>query len=123
LGTFGQFFRRQVVDVLVQRIARIDLVLDAVDHRHQHRREGQVRIAARVGAAELDPLGLGAGAVHRDAAGRRAVALRVGQVDRRLVARHQPLVAVGGRVAERQDRRGVLQMPPMACRAISLSPA
>ena len=77
-------------------------------HGHQHRRERQVRVAARIRAAELDPLGLGAGAVHRDAAGRRAVALRVGQVDRRFVARHQPLVAVGRRVGEGQDRRGVL---------------
>ena len=61
LGHFGQLFGRQVVNVLVERLAGIDLVLDAVDHRHQHGRERQVRIAARVGAAELDALGLGAG--------------------------------------------------------------
>jgi indolepyruvate decarboxylase len=69
LRHLGQLLGRQVVDVLVERLARVDLVLDAVDHRHQHRREGQVRVAARVGAAELDALGLRARAVHRDADG------------------------------------------------------
>src|SRR2546430_10110542 len=38
--------------------------------------------------------------VHWDAADRRPVALRVDQVDRRLVARHQPPVAVRGRRSE-----------------------
>ncbi len=99
----------QVVDVLVQRLARIDLVLDAVDRRHQHGREGEVRIAGRIGAAELEPLGLGARAVHGNADGRRAVALRVGQIDRGLEAGHQPLVAVGRRAAEGEERGGVLE--------------
>ena len=31
---FSQLFRRQVVDVFVQRITRVDLVLDPVQHRH-----------------------------------------------------------------------------------------
>src|SRR3546814_15210935 len=31
---------RQVVEVLVHRVARMDLVLDPVEARHQHRREG-----------------------------------------------------------------------------------
>ena len=65
--------------------------------------------ALGVGAAELDALGLRARAVHRDPARGRAVALRVGQVARCLEPGHKPLVAVGGGVAERQDRRGVLQ--------------
>ena len=47
--------------------------------------------------------------VGRDADGRRAVALRVHQVDRRLVARHQAAVGVGRRRAEGQQRRRVLQ--------------
>ena len=41
--------------------------------------------------------------------GRRAVALRVGQVDRRFVARHQPAIGVGGRSADGQQRRRVLE--------------
>src|SRR5450432_4761435 len=45
---------RQVVDVLVERLAGVDLVLDAVEAGHQHGREGQVRVGRRVGAAELE---------------------------------------------------------------------
>ncbi len=105
-GIFGQFLGRQVVDVLVQRLARVDLVLDAVEARHQHGGEGEVAVAGRVRGAELDALGLGRGGVHRDADGGAAVAARVGQVDRGLVAGHQPLVGVGGRVGEGARGRG-----------------
>ena len=49
LRHLGQLLRLQVVNVLVERLARLDLVLDAVEHRHQHRRERQVRIAGAVG--------------------------------------------------------------------------
>ena len=42
---------------------------------------------------------------ERDAHRRRAVALRVHEVHRRLVARHEPLVRVRRRVREREDRR------------------
>src|SRR6266581_3022162 len=49
--------------------------------------------------------------IHRDATNRRTVALRIDQVDRRLVARHQAPVAVGRRGRERQQRRGVLDQP------------
>src|SRR4029079_5657265 len=40
-----QLFRREIVDVLLQRVTRIDPVLNAVDTREQHRRKRQVRIA------------------------------------------------------------------------------
>ena len=70
----GQFLGRQVVDVLVDRVARVDPILDAVEAGHEHRREREIRIARRVGAAELDALGLGAVRVHRDANRGRAVA-------------------------------------------------
>ena len=60
LGHLGQLLGRQVVEVLVDRVGRLDLVLDPVEAGHQHGREGEVRVARRVGAAELDPLGLGA---------------------------------------------------------------
>ena len=62
-----EFLRRQVVDVLVERLARVDLVLDAVEPGHQHGGEREVRIAGRIRAAELDALGLRAWRVHRDA--------------------------------------------------------
>ena len=35
----------ELVEVLVDRLGRLDLVLDAVEARHQQRREGQVRVA------------------------------------------------------------------------------
>ncbi len=38
-----QLFLRQVVEVLVHRRTRIDLVLDAVEAGHQHRGEGEIR--------------------------------------------------------------------------------
>ena len=48
-------------------VPRIDLVLDAIEHRHQHRRPGQIAVAARIRAAELEPLRFRALRVHRDA--------------------------------------------------------
>src|SRR5712691_3612509 len=100
---------RQLVEVLVDRLARIDLVRDAVEPRHEARREGQIRVARVVGRPELDALGRFRLRVHRDAHARRAVALAVREVDRRLVARHQPLVGVGRGRDDREQRRGVLE--------------
>ena len=57
----GQLFGGKVVEILVERLARVDLVHDAIEARHQHRREGQVRIAGGIGEADFDALGLGAG--------------------------------------------------------------
>ena len=73
----GQLLRRQVVEVLVRRRARVDLVADAVDAGHQQRREGEVGVGAGVGEAGLDALGLRA-LRPRDADRGRAVAGRVG---------------------------------------------
>src|SRR5690606_10613549 len=102
------FLRRQVVQVLVARRARVDLVTDAVQAGHHQRGEGQVAGLQRIGEADLDAAGLRVG--HpRDAAGGRAVAGRVGQHHRRLEARHQALVAVGACVGESVDRAGVLE--------------
>src|SRR5262245_61160318 len=87
----------------------MDLVLDAIQRSHHAGGKREIRIRAWVRAAELDALSLRARAVHRNAARGRAVPLRVGQVDRRFVTRHQTLVTVGGWVGEGQDGRGVLQ--------------
>ena len=54
-------------------------------------------------------LAFGLRRVDRDADRRRAVAAAVGEVDRRLVAGHQPLVAVGRRVGDGAQGRGVLE--------------
>ena len=83
--------------------------LNAVERRHQQSREGEVGVAARVGATELDPLRLRRRRVHRDPHRRAPVALRVHQVHRRLEARHEPLVAVRRRVREGEQRRRVLE--------------
>ena len=86
------------------RLARVEPALDAVEARHQHRGEGEVRVRRGVRAAELDPLRLRRVAVHRDADAGAAVAGRVREVDRRLVARHQAAVRVRGGSAEREQR-------------------
>ena len=90
-------------------VGRLDAVLDAVEAGEEHRREGEVRVRGRVGAAELDPLRPRALRRERDAARRRAVALAVDEVHRRLVAGHQPLEAVGRRVGERDHRVRVVE--------------
>src|SRR6266849_6989997 len=107
-GDLLELARRQVVEVLVDRRAGIELVLDAVETRHQHRRERKIRIGERIGIAYLDALALGRGG-ERNAAPGRAVAHRICQQHRRLEPRHQPLVGVRGRVGEGIDRARVLE--------------
>src|SRR5215471_4382034 len=96
---FLEFSRRQIIEVLVDCIARIELVLDAVEAGHQHRCEGEIWIGERIGEAHLDTLGLRVCRVG-NAARRRAVALRIGEQHWRLESRDQPLVGICGRVAE-----------------------
>src|SRR5882762_2868982 len=76
----------EVVQVYIHRLRRLDLVLDAVQARHEQRRERQVRIARRIGGPELHAFRLGRLGIHRDATDRRPVTLRIDQVDRGLVA-------------------------------------
>ena len=106
-GTFCGFFRRQVVQVLVDRIAGMDLVLHAVEAGHHHRGEREVGIRRRIGEAHFDAARLRA-RHERNAAGRRAVLRRVRQVDRRFEAGHETLVGVGAGVGDRVQRLGVL---------------
>ena len=108
LADLGQLVRGHVEEVLVHRRGRLDLVGHTVEPRHEDGREGEVGVAARVRAAELDPLGLRARRVDGDAAGGGAVPLGVDQVDRRLEAGHQPLVGVRGGRGKGQHRAGVL---------------
>src|SRR5690349_6915539 len=53
--------RRQVVQVLVDWIARLDLVLDAVESRHHHRGEREIRVGGRIREAHFDTARLRAG--------------------------------------------------------------
>jgi hypothetical protein len=105
----GVLLGRQLVEVLVHGLRGLDAVLDAVQAGHELGREGEVGVARRVRDPELDALGLRGGARDRDADAGRAVAGRVDQVDRSLVARDETVVGVDRRVGEGQQRRGVLE--------------
>ncbi len=101
------FFRRQIVEVLVGGIAGVDLVLDAVQARHQQCGEAQVGVGGRVREARFDTASLGAGHVgNADRGG--AVARRVGQHHRCFETRDQTLVGVGRGVGEAVQRLAVL---------------
>ena len=102
-----QLFLRQIVEILVHRRTRIDLVLDAVEAGHQHRGEGEIGIGHRIGEADFDALGLRVRRIG-NAAGGRAVARGVGEQHRGFITRDQALVGVGRRVGEGVDRLGVL---------------
>ena len=101
--------RLEVVQVLVNRLGRDQLFLDAVQPRQQHRAHRQVRICRRVGTAELDALGFLALRVDRNADAGAAVALRIDQVDGRLIPRHEAAVRIRGGSAEGQQRGRVRQ--------------
>ena len=105
----GVLLRGQLVDVLVNRGRRLNLVLDAIQTCQQQGGEGHVRVRRGIGAAELDTLGLRVWTGDRDTHAGGAVALRVHQVDRGLEARNETVVGVGRRVGEGQQRRGVLE--------------
>src|SRR4029450_3234008 len=86
-GDLLEFRGRQVVEIFVDGGAGIELVLDAVETRHQHGSEGEVGVGERIRIAHLNALALGRGG-ERDATPGRSVAHRVGQQHRRLEARH-----------------------------------
>src|SRR5699024_9354847 len=100
---------RQLVEVLIHRLVRLDAVLDAIQAGQHHRGKAQVRVAARVRRTELNALRLRVRARDRDTHRSGTVALRVHQVNRRLEARHQAVVGVQRRVGKRQHRASVLQ--------------
>ena len=85
------------------------LLMHAVQAGHHHGGESEIRIRGRIRRAELHALGLGTRRVHRNPASRGTVAPRIRQVHRSFVARHQPLVAIGGGCDDRRERAGVLQ--------------
>src|SRR5712691_4647388 len=65
----------ELVQVLVDRCRRLDLLPDPIESRHQQRRKREIGIARWIWRAELDALRLRARRVHRDATDRRPVAL------------------------------------------------
>src|SRR5690606_18751545 len=101
----------EVIEILLHRVLERQLIDDAVHAGRQHRREGEVRIAGRIRAAQLD-----AGRVvvtladGRNADQRRAVRPGPGDVDRSLVAGNQAAVAVDQRRDDGGEAARVLQL-------------
>src|SRR2546422_7711434 len=56
----------EFVKVLVERLAGVDLVLDAVEARHHHGCKSKIGVARWVRRAELKPPGLGALGINGD---------------------------------------------------------
>ena len=88
------FFRRQIIEVLIHGRAWINLVNDTVKASHHHGRKHQVAITGRVTKANLDTATLGA-ANKGDTAGGRAVSGRISQHHRCLISWNQAFVAIG----------------------------
>src|SRR5574341_609246 len=88
---------REVVDVLVARVSRVHLFLYAVKPCCCERSERVVDVATGIRRSELYPLGsFLALLVNRNSYARRPVALAPRDVNRRLIARHKPLVGIRG---------------------------
>ena len=98
---------REVVQILVDRIAGVNLVLNAIETGHQHRSESQVGIGGRIRETHFDAAPLGVADV-RDPARCRAILRGVGEVDRRLETGNQPLVRVGTWISDGIERFRVL---------------
>src|SRR4030095_2889591 len=80
------FRGRQIVEVLVNRLTWINALVDAVKAGHQHCCECQVSVTGGIRRPELDPLGTRVWRIHRNPATSRTVALRIDQIDWRLIA-------------------------------------
>src|SRR2546422_521437 len=112
----------EMVQVLVDGVARIDLLLDAVEARAQHCGEGQVRVAGRVRRPVLDALRrLDALVIHRNPDVRAPVPFGPGDEHRCLVARDEPTVrarrrAYRSRIGPPSRPRGGVR--PTSCRRI-----
>ena len=101
-----------LVDVVGGLGREVVALLDALEAGGEHHREREVRVARRVGRAELDAgRALLALLRERDAHERRVVVAGPADVGRRLVADDQPLVGVDPLVRDRGDLAGVAQQP------------
>ena len=105
----GLFFGCEVVGVLVEGRAGVDLVLDAVESGQEYGRECEVGVGGGVRWAELDALGFGVVGVDGDATGGGAVTGGVDEVDGGFVAGDEALVGVGCGGAEGHEGIGVLE--------------
>jgi len=95
-----RLFGRQVVQVLVHRVARMDLVLHAIEAGHQQSAHRQVVIAGAIAGPEFDPLGFFAGRILGNPDRGTAIGQPEKQLHRRLEAGQQPFIRVGARVGK-----------------------
>src|ERR1041384_3808998 len=98
-----------MLDALVQRRARIYLILNSIKPCHQHCREREIRVARRIGRTELEPLRFGALREHGYSHRGRSIAARVREIDGSLEPRQKPFVTIGRWRCKCSDRAGALQ--------------
>src|SRR5438132_596765 len=91
----GEFFRWKFVQVFVERIARINPILDAIKAGEHYGREAQIGVCSRVRRAVLDAFRFGTRGIGRNTHGSRPVTSRIGKIHWRFESWHEPLVAVG----------------------------
>ena len=101
------FLVRHLEDVRINRGGRSELLLNAVQTGAENNRQGEVRVAGRVGAAQFDSRAVSAGA--GDANERAAVFRRPGDVNRGFVAGNESLVRIDQRVGNGDDSADVRQ--------------
>ncbi len=103
------FFRRKIIEVLFERLARLSFILNSVQTCHQLGGKTQVGISGRIRAAELDPLGFRALRINGNSNRSRPIPLRIRKIYGGLIARNQSSIGIGRGRAETQQRRSVLQ--------------
>src|SRR5437879_997226 len=103
LGLFGG----EIVQILVDRIARMNLVLYAVQSGHHHRRKGEIRVADRIREAHLNAACF-RGVHQRYADGGRPVTSRVCEIYGSFESGYQTLVRVRAGIRDGIERLRVL---------------
>jgi len=104
-----RFLGLEIVQILLSRLSRVDLVLDPVQSGHQHGRKRQIRIGRWIREAHFDPLRLRAWRIHGNPNTSRPVPARIGQQHRGFKAGRQPLIGVRRGVGEGRQGRSMLQ--------------
>src|SRR6267154_1053213 len=101
-----------LVDVLLDRRPERRVSIHPLEARREADREGEIGVAGRIRASELDTGGLlVSGLVHGNPHQGGAVPLAPGDVDRRLEPGHQPLVRIDPLIRDRGELRHVAQEP------------
>src|SRR5262245_11276222 len=108
-GHLREFFGGKFVEVFVERIARIHAVLDSIETGKKHRREGEIWICRGVRGAKFNAFCFRTGRISRNSDRGGSIARGIREIDRRLEARDEALVAVGSWICQARERRRVLQ--------------